>query len=359
MRTLIKVTAGLFLATSLSPIASAHDTLINNGHLSTSPKSGYLYSCQTSFNGGGASAETNAWRDDTTYSSSDKPTVSGSVNWPSEISITLNGNKRVVHTNSLPDHPTGIFPVASSDDAYKYDRNPNSIQARDIILELPANPTIASSPTCISLGAIGFATSGAVFYNALDAIGRDAPAYEIMDDCGGHPQRSGQYHYHDSNTCLTDTQSQANGHSDLVGYALDGFGIFGTHGVNGAVITNADLDTCHGHTHTIEWNGKDQEIYHYHLSAEFPYTLGCYAGTPVSAGSAANGSGDGNNSASRPQRGPGQGGDRLASAAAKLGVSVAALRDAVGAPPPDFSRAAKMLGIPAADIRAALGAPGR
>lgn len=66
----------------------------------------------------------------------------------------------------------------------------------------------------------------------------------------------------------------------LVGYALDGFGIYGQHGEGGRTLTNGDLDACHGHTHTVIWDGEAREIYHYHLTDEYPYTLGCFRGTP-------------------------------------------------------------------------------
>ncbi|MFN8426725.1 MAG: hypothetical protein U0X87_10785 [Anaerolineales bacterium] len=36
-----------------------------------------------------------------------------------------------------------------------------------------------------------------------------------------------------------------------MGYAFDGFGIFGYYGEDGSELTNADLDECHGHTHVI------------------------------------------------------------------------------------------------------------
>ena len=68
-------------------------------------------------------------------------------------------------------------------------------------------------------------------------------------------------------------------HSALVGYAKDGFGIHGNQGENGLPLTNADLDECHGHTHSIERNGASAAMYHYHATYEYPYTLGCYRGT--------------------------------------------------------------------------------
>jgi hypothetical protein len=64
----------------------------------------------------------------------------------------------------------------------------------------------------------------------------------------------------------------------LFGYALDGFGIYGPRGDDGKMVTNAQLDECHGHAHPVMWDGKMQNIYHYHLNNEFPYAIGCFRG---------------------------------------------------------------------------------
>ena len=89
----------------------------------------------------------------------------------------------------------------------------------------------------------------------------------------------GAYHYHSLTPCIED---ESEGHSDLVGYAMDGFGIYGPRGEDGETLTNADLDECHGHTHEIEWDGEALDMYHYHATWEYPYTLGCYVGTQAS-----------------------------------------------------------------------------
>jgi hypothetical protein len=128
---------------------------------------------------------------------------------------------------------------------------------------------------------IGVAVSGSAIFNALDARGRDAPAHEVQDSCDGHPERTGQYHYHNLSRCFTDTGAVSNRHSDLIGYALDGFGVYGTRGDGGRELTNADLDACHGHTGTVQWDGQIQNIYHYHFTLEYPYTLGCFTGSPI------------------------------------------------------------------------------
>ena len=68
--------------------------------------------------------------------------------------------------------------------------------------------------------------------------------------------------------------------SPLVGYALDGFGIYGPRGADGKLVTNADLDECHGRVGEVMFNGKKQMMYHYVLNNEYPYSVGCFRGTP-------------------------------------------------------------------------------
>jgi hypothetical protein len=206
------------------------------------------------------------------------------VTWPNaRISVSREGDLRVVRANNLPNHPTGVFPIAASDSAFQYDRNPNGIREQTILISLPADPVAEAVPSCVPMGMIGFALSGAAIFNALDAQGRDAPAHEVQDKCGGHPEMRGQYHYHDWSKCLVDSAGARGAHSSLVGYANDGFGIYGLFGEGGGRLTNDDLDACHGHTHTIEWDGKMVRMYHYHMTAEYPYTIGCFVGRPVLA----------------------------------------------------------------------------
>lgn len=66
----------------------------------------------------------------------------------------------------------------------------------------------------------------------------------------------------------------------VVGYALDGFGIFGTY-ENEKMVTHTDLDQCHGHVHTIVWDGVPVTMYHYHITSDAPYAPQCFRGIPV------------------------------------------------------------------------------
>ena len=123
---------------------------------------------------------------------------------------------------------------------------------------------------------------GVVLYNALDGEGRDAGAHEVLDACAGHPDPSNTYHHHDIPPCIL--SKVKNGTTVLVGYALDGYGIYVVKSANGALPTNTSLDACHGSTSEVVWNGKPTCIYHYVATLEYPYTIGCFHGTPINSG---------------------------------------------------------------------------
>jgi hypothetical protein len=202
-----------------------------------------------------------------------------------------------------------------------------------------------------------------VLFNALDAPGRDAVAHETQDACQGHPQEAGVYHYHSLSSCVKDEPGK-DGHSKLMGYALDGFGIFGRRGEGGKELASADLDECHGHTHEIDWDGKRVKMYHYHATWDFPYTVGCLRGTydrenvRVISGPARGGRGrDGVPGEPQPHPERRRGPPPLEPVAKKLGISVERLREALGPPPPDVEGAARKLGIPVETLREALPPP--
>lgn len=255
---------------------------IGDGKHKTSPAVGYVFSCQTNFSASAAGAfKDGPWihSDQGTFDFTAKTVVGGTVAWPGHsLNVVVAGATRTVTTSGLPDHTTGTFPIASTDPAYAYDRNPSSIKSVSRTWALPASPTPAATATCLGMGPIGILLTGAVFFDALDAGGRDAVAHETQDGCQAHPEMSGTYHYHSLTQCLADPGTA---HSTLLGYARDGFGIYGVRGENGQTLTNADLDECHGHTHAIEWNGATVSMYHYHATYEYPYTLGCFRGTPI------------------------------------------------------------------------------
>ena len=247
-------------------------------HLSSAPSRGDIWSCNVGFPGGGSNVTPPWIHDNGTWDSTTKAIVDGAVPWPTAVfSLTLSGSNRVVSGNGLPvGFTTGVFPVQPSDDVYAFDPNPNTIGAHSISFTLPANPTVAATSSCTSGGMIGVALDGVPIFNGLDGGGRDAAAHEAQDTCGGHPQQQGHYHYHSISDCLPGANS-----SELIGYAIDGFGIYGPLDSGGHELTNADLDECHGTTSAVQWDGQTVTMYHYVATRAYPYTVGCYRGTPV------------------------------------------------------------------------------
>jgi hypothetical protein len=241
--------------------------------------------CSTTFPGQGGAFQNGPWIDTAagTWNPATKIHVRGSVTWPqARFSLTTQGGTRTITTNDLPKGaPTGTFPIASSDPAYAYDRNPNHIAAQSLTYTLAAAPSAAAQPSCLHGGPIGATLDGVVLFDALDATGRDAVAHEVQDLCGGHPDMASMYHYHSISPCLLGT---ATGTSTLVGYALDGFGIYVERDTSGALLTNTDLDACHGRVSTVEWDGHSVTMYHYDATAEYPYTIGCFMGSPAVTG---------------------------------------------------------------------------
>jgi hypothetical protein len=327
---------------------------LGDGRISNGPRQGWIWACRVDPQGGGAFKNGPWIHADGTYDFTKKAVVQGHVVWPSRYHIALKGDRRAFTTNDLPSHATGSFPISPGDPAYQYDRNPNAIRSQDFDFDLPADPQLAASPSCAP-GAVGILTTGAVLFNALDAPGRDAVAHETQDACQGHPQPGGVYHYHSVSTCIDDKRLP-DGHSALVGYALDGFGIFGRYGEGGKLVSSADLDECHGHTHAIPWDGRMVVMYHYHATWDFPYTVGCLRG-PYSMAVMLKISGVGQGPGSAGPGGPGgRPAPDLEAAAARLGISEAALHQALGPPPPDLAAAAARLGITEKALKAALGA---
>lgn len=270
---------------AISPISK--DAIpIGDGHVTTTtPQVGYVYACHTSSSPGGPSLSQMPWVNTVTntWYYTEKVHVSGNVSWPNaQFTVTLSGNQRIISTNDLPiGHDTGIFPIQPSDPAYAYDKNPNSILPQNISATVPADPTVAATPSCLPMGPIGVLADGVVLFNALDADDRDAVVHEILDAaCDGHPQSKGIYHHHDIPSCLMSKAGGADT-STLIGYAFDGFGIYIEKDVYGNLLTNANLDECHGRTSKVMWDGKPTVMYHYDATLEYPYTVGCFKGKPV------------------------------------------------------------------------------
>lgn len=135
---------------------------------------------------------------------------------------------------------------------------------------IPVQPVKANTPTSIGRDDVGLSLNGVAIAPPapVDAI---LGAYTIaaFDDCAGHINPVAGYHYHGSAGC-SEIVTEEDGHAALMGYALDGYGIYGMLDQQGAEST--DLDECRGHE-------DETRGYHYHAAtiAENMF-IGCYSG---------------------------------------------------------------------------------
>ncbi|HUZ68072.1 MAG TPA: YHYH protein, partial [Candidatus Saccharimonadales bacterium] len=212
---------------------------LGDGYVSTTPKVGYVDSCTTHFGGIGGAQVNGPWINTSakTWNYVTKLAVNGRIRWPTgSYSVKIVDGRRVIKFNDLPiDHTTGVFPIASTDPAFKYDHNGNHIATQSFDWSLPLHPTAARTRGCTGGGPSGVLNDGIVLYNALDGEGRDAGAHEVLDLCAGHPDPSNTYHHHDIPPCIL--RKVKNRATTRVGYALDGYGIYVVKSANGTLPT--------------------------------------------------------------------------------------------------------------------------
>lgn len=186
--------------------------------------------------------------------------------WGMGVKVETTTDYRIISSTGIPSHATGDFPMMQDSNLDGRPDNPNSLEEQDYTYKIPLVPEESASTTELPMGPIAIALSGAVFFNPQSAEGTDATETEVFDSCQGHPEMHGRYHYHQLSDCFIIGNE---GHSFLIGYAFDGFGIYGPY--EDTDEKPLDLDICNGH--------KNEELgYHYHTTEEFPYLLGCYHG---------------------------------------------------------------------------------
>ncbi len=133
-----------------------------------------------------------------------------------------------VNCTSIPSYSIGPWPG-----------NPNTPTNQDFLLRFPRSPVVnAGTKTSTPLGTVGVWTNGVSIFNALDAhsylnqniwhqnaVTVEGPSF---DACLGHPAPGGNYHNHENASCLYGADSTR--HSQLLGFAFDGFPVYGPYG---------------------------------------------------------------------------------------------------------------------------------
>lgn len=245
------------------------------------------------------------------------------------VVITFDRGAMVIKSHGVPNHPTGQFPEQGFG-------NPSYIGEQDSTFYLPLEPKRVDKPRAVDkantngalhMGPIGVAVNGVVFFNPFDMGNTDAANF--MDRCCGHPNRDNQYHYHKYPICVnTPWADEGAGHSPLLGWAFDGFPVYGP--FESADVMAKDvrgkqaLDGCNAHYDA-------DRGWHYHVTpGRFPYIIGGFFGEEDSRNSPRRGGPPGNGG-----RGGGRGGGEGMGPSPDMGSEVG---DDLRPPPPQGGR---------------------
>ena len=154
-----------------------------------------------------------------------------------------------VSTNCIPEYSIGPWPS-----------NPNVPSPQNYVCEFPRYPVQNTGvATAVGLGTIGLWSNGVSIFNPEDgfhwnntthawAMGpgtswnRNALPFEGpgFDSCLGHPQQTGNYHNHVNPRCLYNDLDSTH-HSPIIGYAFDGFPIYGAYGYSNPASSSSTI----------------------------------------------------------------------------------------------------------------------
>jgi len=148
-----------------------------------------------------------------------------------QVTISKDGATRVIRANGIPNHAVGQFPNPG---------NPNTISPQNYTFRMPLYPTTNAAFTPIRMQAIGVAINGvpfdpgtAEFWNHDRTSGWHIEAFIGsrktlgLDQNNAHVQPNGAYHYHGIPTGLVAALGGGREKMTLLGYAADGFPIYG------------------------------------------------------------------------------------------------------------------------------------
>lgn len=154
------------------------------------------------------------------------------------VEITVEGSTRRIKANGLPNHTTGRFPTRG---------NPNEIREQKYDFTIPITPKEQATPTPADRDMFGVALNGCLFeagtaeyWNRdrnsgwrIEAIGPRGKNLGL-DASNAHVQSSGAYHYHAVPVGMIHaiTKGQPPRKPILIGWAADGYPIYGPWGFN-------------------------------------------------------------------------------------------------------------------------------
>jgi hypothetical protein len=243
--------------------------------------------------------------------------VSRSLSFDGDLSISVENGECTFISNNIPNHDMGQggnFATAVAEVATVY--------------TITASPQFASAPTALTLD-----YDNAVLLNGVKVDLFAAACFGVADEKIGcndinqpwrfdpmsplntfgtdihnaHTQPDGGYHYHGNPMTLFDFDNAVE--SPVIGFAADGFPIFGTYFDDSGIVRKAetsyqfkqgsrpegvddpggeydgtyrdDYEYIEGLGDLDECNGMSVDgDYGYYIIDDFPYLLGCYSGVP-------------------------------------------------------------------------------
>jgi len=236
-----------------------------------------------------------------------------------ELSVSLLGEQCVIQTNNIPNHDfndgTQPFPnhVSAQNNSFKITTNPIHASLVTPLSLVVDNAILLNGVKVDLLAAACFGVGdGKVGCNDINQPWRFDPMFAAngfrVDSHNAHSQPDGSYHYHGKPNALYQDDDN-NSVSPLVGFAADGYPIYGPYFDDNGAIRKAvssfqiisgnrpndtgspggnydgtyrddyqyvegygDLDECNGMT----ING----VYGYYITDGYPYVLACFKGVP-------------------------------------------------------------------------------
>ncbi|MDO6738646.1 YHYH protein [Wenyingzhuangia sp. 2_MG-2023] len=174
--------------------------------------------------------------------------------------------RKITKTESLYDCANAAIPDVGDDyENYCVECLPSYLETLTNTYYIPVTPVKASSATAFGSGPMSSGPSvrgiafNSVVFDAPAPVSNILGAYTLapFDDAGGHINLAAGYHYHAA-TGVSTQIAQDDGHTGMIGYALDGYGMYN---YDSSVLD--DLDASLGHY-------DETRGYHYHVD---------YAGT--------------------------------------------------------------------------------
>lgn len=188
------------------------------------------------------------------------------------VSVSCIEDKAIILSDTYPDHElmTGIVGT-----------NEQTVVPASYAAPIPLEPQLESTPQTRD-AALGVAVNGVPIYDYTGGgemseadlhhhqTRHDTILTKQLDVCGGHAGRGDDYHYHAKPTCMVEAMNNA-GDDAILGWAFDGFPIYGDNNPDGSAIEVSALDVCNGQSDSTFG-------YRYHTSESAPYIIQCLMG---------------------------------------------------------------------------------